>query len=98
MKETSKEYLDFAVFKCLPYENGLKFWCPFCKAWHHHGVGEGHRVEHCSYQVGKTPLPSPFKKEGYVITEMTTTELKETRRDIEREIAKRERAKKESEI
>ena len=38
----------------------LSAWCPFCKKWHNHGKGEGHRVAHCGEG-------SPFKKTGYVL-------------------------------
>lgn len=39
----------------------LSVWCPFCKCWHHHGAGEGHRVAHC------TNLDSPFRESGYIV-------------------------------
>lgn len=42
------------------YGKGLKFWCPFCRNWHHHGEGLGHRVAHC----GKD---TPFKETGYFL-------------------------------
>lgn len=34
-------------------------WCPFCRAWHIHGPGAGHRVAHCS--------GGPLAETGYVI-------------------------------
>ena len=34
--------------------------CPFCRDWHYHGPGFGHRVEHC-------PVPTPFSETGYNI-------------------------------
>jgi len=44
-----------------------KFFCPFCNAWHHHGIGIGHRVEHCHLRC--TPL-----NKGYYIRHMTKPE------------------------
>ena len=34
--------------------------CPFCKDWHHHSPGFGHRIGHC-------PVPTPFAGTGYKI-------------------------------
>lgn len=31
-------------------------WCPFCRRWHYHGRGDGHRVAHCTNEN------SPFKE------------------------------------
>lgn len=31
-------------------------WCPFCRRGHYHGLGEGHRVAHCTNEA------SPFKE------------------------------------
>jgi hypothetical protein len=36
----------------------LWVWCRYCKAWHSHGQGEGHREAHCS---GATP----YTRTGY---------------------------------
>jgi hypothetical protein len=44
-----------------------KFWCPFCRAYHHHGGqpdanGEiGHRAAHCCSPT------SPFRATGYIL-------------------------------
>lgn len=60
------------VVTCERVASGLttpqfRFWCPHCKAHHHHG-GEpdrfgiiGHRVAHCFVAA------SPFKRTGYVL-------------------------------
>lgn len=39
----------------------LKFRCDYCRAWHVHGKGEGHRVAHC------TDRTSPYMATGYVL-------------------------------
>jgi len=39
-------------------DGSLCGWCPFCRKWHYHGIGEGHRSAHC-------PHDTPFKKTGY---------------------------------
>lgn len=57
------------VIKAFPRpEGGLMFWCPYCKKWHYHGIGEGHRNAHCD--------DSPFNKTGYIIKRLTKTEMK----------------------
>ncbi len=38
-----------------------RFWCPFCKAYHYHGAGPGHRVAHCASPA------SPFRDGGYIL-------------------------------
>jgi hypothetical protein len=35
-----------------------KVWCPHCRAYHHHGAEEGHRVAHCS--------SGPYETSGYM--------------------------------
>ncbi len=41
---------------------GIAVWCPFCKLYHQHGVGDGHRAAHCDSGKG-----SPFNSSGYII-------------------------------
>jgi len=48
-------------------EGMLRFWCMYCAEWHHHGIGEGHRVAHC---VGGTP----YSKTGYILQEVEDNE------------------------
>lgn len=55
-----KDYPVLAAFE-RNAEGMLSGWCPFCQDWHHHGVGEGHRVSHCINDN------SPFKKTGYML-------------------------------
>jgi hypothetical protein len=47
------------------YEDGrltrLKFYCPYCRAWHCHGIPPGGRVAHCWNPQ------SPYIKTGYVL-------------------------------
>jgi hypothetical protein len=38
----------YPVVLCTETEHGWKFWCPFCKRYHEHGKGAGHRVAHCT--------------------------------------------------
>lgn len=38
----------------------LKMWCQYCKQWHFHGKGEGHRRAHCIKDT-------PYKKTGYIL-------------------------------
>ncbi len=38
-----------------------RFWCPFCRKYHTHGAGEGHRAAHC------INLASPFVATGYLV-------------------------------
>lgn len=40
--------------------------CPFCKKWHYHGKGDGHRVADC-----------PGDNAGYYIKEITKMKLKQ---------------------
>ncbi|MHA1867427.1 MAG: hypothetical protein ACTSXD_05120 [Candidatus Heimdallarchaeaceae archaeon] len=41
---------------------GMKFYCEFCKRWHLHGKGEGHRAAHCFNS------DSPYENTGYILT------------------------------
>ena len=43
---------------------GLQFFCEYCGEIHRHGIGEGHRVAHCSNPH------SPYKKDGYILKEV----------------------------
>jgi hypothetical protein len=38
-----------------------RFWCPFCKVYHQHSAGPGHRVAHCADES------SPFFGGGYIL-------------------------------
>jgi hypothetical protein len=42
--------------------HGLKVRCVYCRKWHIHGHGYGHRVAHCLDKSG-----SPYLKTGYVL-------------------------------
>jgi len=52
--------------------DGLMFFCRYCKRWHFHGMGEGHRVAHC-YRVPhwRTKVhrdrPTPYDRTGYIL-------------------------------
>jgi hypothetical protein len=72
---------EFPLIKCLPradFEGGMKFWCPWCKKMHLHGIGDGHRAAHC------TASNSPFNESDYVIQLMSKAELKEIKKAIDR--------------
>ena len=47
------------------------FKCPYCKVWHTHGKGEGHRTSHC--YKDKTEF---FKETGYRLTHYNKNDLK----------------------
>ena len=40
---------------------GLAIWCIYCKRYHFHGHGEGHRVAHCFKE------DSPYQRSGYTL-------------------------------
>lgn len=93
-KPTSEDLpVPFPTIKCLPrkimnHTDGMKFWCPFCKAWHHHGRGNGHRVAHCV--IGRNNWDketSPFVKTGYNLKIMSKRELREIRKEIDAYLA-----------
>ena len=46
----------------------LRVWCRYCKCWHLHGAGGGHRVAHCG-DVDRhcRPIVSPYKDTGYFL-------------------------------
>ncbi|MBT4110750.1 hypothetical protein HOE37_02765 [Candidatus Woesearchaeota archaeon] len=55
---------EIPVFECVKRKDflgGLQFFCPFCKALHKHGMGEGHRIAHCFDQR------SPYTRTGYIL-------------------------------
>lgn len=74
------------VIKTLPRQLaggfGHRFWCPFCSKWHTHGIGNGHRVEHCYHSIHKEIL-SPFVGGGYIVKIMPKKDLIEIKKEIE---------------
>lgn len=71
---------NFPVIKCLPrpdFLGGMMFWCPFCRTWHYHGRGNGHRVSHCRGEN------TPFTQSGYKIRMMSKKELRKIRQAID---------------
>ncbi len=46
---------------------GLKVWCPFCRRWHLHGWGFGHRSAHCDQ------IDGPFQATGYKLKAASRT-------------------------
>lgn len=68
------------IVKALPRFDqvpGFQFFCPWCKRWHLHGIGEGHRGEHCSVNSD-----SPFLEMGYVLKRLSKVELRNLARSI----------------
>lgn len=79
----------------------IKFYCPYCKDWHGHGIPMKevemsdtglpvkfptlHKVAHCSN------LHSPFRTGGYYIKPFTVKELKEFGKDYRLNNAVKER-------
>ena len=68
---------DTPIVPAIPTSRGgqLKMWCPYCRAWHHHGrgsgkpgSGDGARVAHC------TNLNSPYHMTGYYLKEVRASE------------------------
>jgi len=58
------ETVEYPKVPAFPRDDGVPGWqmfCPFCNAWHYHGVGLGHRVAHCAKET-------PFSKIGYILT------------------------------
>lgn len=41
--------------------NDWRFYCQYCRYYHHHGAKAGHRVAHCSN------ARSPFRETGYIL-------------------------------
>lgn len=68
VKEQPKEYPVLQAFERNQYGH-LSVWCPYCKIFHNHGAGEGHRIAHCNSD-------SPFKETGYIIKKIVYKETK----------------------
>jgi len=49
------------TLRAVPARGGLKVWCRYCRSWHNHGPGAGHRVAHCA-----DPL-NPYYRSGYIL-------------------------------
>lgn len=45
-------------------ERQVRFKCQFCKCWHYHGRGDGHRAAHCWRE------DSPYLVGGYIVKEV----------------------------
>ncbi len=48
------------IFVAKPGEVDWRFYCQYCRCYHHHGAAPGHRVAHCG-------ASSPFSKTGYIL-------------------------------
>ncbi len=93
-KEIEKKNPKRPVIKCLPraimngYKDGMKFWCPYCKTWHYHGRGDGHRTAHCCDTSDSRHYEKPFYKDGYIIKLMSKKELRQIRKEIDAYLSK----------
>lgn len=80
-EDLPKDIVDkIPTFYCEEWHGQWRFKCPYCKVWHHHGPGAGHRVAHCGdkYENGKlirARRDSPYGFSGYFI------ELKELKKE-----------------
>jgi len=59
--------------------------CPFCRKGHIHGIGDGHRVPHCTDRRKKEAVTLDdgtvvYHKDGYIIRTRLTPKNKRTRR------------------
>ena len=46
----------------------LRVWCRYCKCWHLHGMGYGHRVAHCvDWDRRGRDIISPYRDTGYYL-------------------------------
>jgi hypothetical protein len=49
---------DIPVILCeVTKDKQWRFWCPYCRRYHHHGDSPGHRAAHCN--------SGPFRESGY---------------------------------
>lgn len=88
-KQIEKKNPKIPVIMCLPREimggraDGMKFWCPYCKMWHLHGMGNGHRTAHCCDTNGSRSFEKPFYEHGYIIKMIPKKELRQIRKEID---------------
>lgn len=72
------QHSEIPVIKALPrpdFKEGLMFWCPFCKEWHRHGKGKGHRHAHC------TNPDSPYNITGYILEPISKKKLQKIKHE-----------------
>lgn len=55
---------DVHVIPRKDFPSGWKFYCIFCKKYHLHGEGLGHRVAHCFSEK------SPYYETGYNLVDL----------------------------
>ena len=67
---------DMPVVLCEPHAGGWRFWCPYCRRYHHHSPSAGHRVAHCGDDIYFKNdslirgLRSPFRETGYWLVKL----------------------------
>lgn len=49
------------VILCENAGHQWRFYCQYCRVYHRHGAGAGHRAAHC------TSTDSPWKESGYIL-------------------------------
>ena len=42
------------ILNSIYIENSQAVWCKYCQRWHIHGMGDGHRLAHCTFGTGYT--------------------------------------------
>ena len=57
------------------YVGGLKFFCKYCKKYHLHGRGLGHRSAHCG-------ADTPYKETGYIL-KLKAGEIEKFEKDLQ---------------
>ncbi len=68
-QEFSKKYPNIPIIECEDTKENWMFYCQYCKCYHHHGKGEGHRVAHCHNDM------SLYARSGYYLVAKKTTQL-----------------------
>lgn len=78
-----KKYDEYPYLLILPRDDNAYVWCAYCKKFHIHGLGGGHRGAHCSvYSPHK--CKSSFERTGYFLYMPSKKVLKEIRDGIDR--------------
>lgn len=61
MTQLNEHELPMLLAQRLPDDpSRVRAWCCWCRRFHYHGAGEGHRVAHCGEG-------SPFRDGGYLL-------------------------------
>jgi len=78
MATEPKGYPVLLAFPRSDIEGGVRAWCPYCRAWHYHGGGAGHRAAHCHDPLTRGGVRSPFREDGgYYLRPLSKRDAKE---------------------